>query len=520
MQHNDVKDLHELNDVMAGLFRDGNTAALTLTEGKTTRCVWNWNELQRQRCYCESVLQAQGLQAGDRVLVMTANNPQFFALLLACYSLRLCMMPLHPDFSSAALQHLLLRESPQLIIVDELRHLSRLQHPHVIRLHERQQHWLQPILRLRSVRSNRLSRPLPVDTALLFHSSGSSGAPKGMCYTRSMLDNFMRHLGLLYQAFPDDAGDSVPSARVNVLPVTHWGGLSFCLQSLLEGRTLHLLRNAQPADHLALLRRSNCRFVLLIPSLLQELLAEAALFPLPALRHCLAMGEAISTTKLQQLSALLGVRVHNGYGMSECLTGIYNTHDDSAAPTGSCGRLHFGEARLLAADGCESDVGELSVRNATTKPCYTDPVLNHRKYRDGWYQTGDHLRRDSNGYYFFIGRADAMCVINGRNIYPQEVEQVMLQHPAVRACMVVPITVASGAARLALAVELHSGKAVDTNALLDFYVCRGAVYAAPVWLQFCHELPQLPGGKPDRLRFAVELQQDYDHSHATLSAMA
>lgn len=515
MQHTDVSD-----GWFNSLFDKGSSTALTLTDGQQRMFSWSWTELQRQRHYCEEVLQAQGLQAGDRLLVMTANNPHFFALLLASLSLQLCLLPVHPDFAGTALRQMLQREPPELIIVDNLHHLARLPHPRVLHLHEHRQHWLQPVLRLRSVRQPRRSRPAPSDAALLFHSSGSTGAPKGISYTRQRLDTFMRHLAILYRAFPDDAGDERPTARVNVLPVTHWGGLSFCLQSLVEGRTLHLLRQAQAGDHLALLRQSGCRFMLLVPALLQELLAAVGTQPLPELRHCLAMGEAISSARLQQLSEQLGVRVHNGYGMSECLTGIFNTHDDARAPGGSCGRLRFGEARLLAADGSEADVGELSVRNPTTTPCYTDAALNQRRYTEGWFHTGDRLRRDRNGYYFFIGRVDAMCVINGRNVYPQEVEQVMLQHPAVRACVAVAITVTTGTERLALAVELHKGAGADVNELLDFYLSRGAVFATPVWLAFYHELPLLAGGKPDRQRCGMELQQGYDHAHALQQARA
>ena len=515
MQHTDVID-----GLLKRLCHNGSKTALTLVDGQQRKFSWSWSELQRQRRYCEEVLQAQGLQAGDRLLVMTANNPHFFALLLAALSLHLCLLPVHPDFAGTGLQQLLSRESPELIVVDDLRHLSRLPHPRVLRLHERQQQWLQPVLRLRSVRQRRQSQPVRAEAVLLFHSSGSTGAPKGMCYTRAMLVAFMQHLAVLYQAFPDDAGDKKPSARVNVLPVTHWGGLSFCLQSLLEGRTLHLLRNAQACDHLAVLRRSGCRFMLLVPSLLQELLAAAEANPLPALRHFLAMGEAISSARLQQLSQQLGVRVHNGYGMSECLTGIFNTHDDVAAPSGSCGRLRFGEARLLAADGGEADTGELCVRNPTTTPCYTDAALNQRKYRDRWFHTGDRLHRDTNGYYFFVGRVDAMCVINGRNVYPQEVEQVMLQHPALRACVAVAITVAAGSERLALAVELQDGATADANELLDFYLSRGALFATPVWLAFYGELPLLAGGKPDRQRCGMELQQGYDQAQGLQRARA
>ncbi len=497
-------------EIVERLFRTGSRLALTLVDGTERRFTWSWQQLQRQRRYCEAVLQAAGLTAGDSVLVMTSNNPQFFALLLATISLRLQLLPVHPDFASAALQRLLSVERPTLVIIDDPRQLQRLSNCHVLRLYERQQHWLQPLQqRFRRHQSKRSCHARKqAAAALLFHSSGSTGAPKGMGYTRRMLDTFLRHLALLYAAFPDESSDAQPTARVNALPVTHWGGLSFCMQTLVQGRTLHLWRGERPQDHLMLLRSCGCRLLMLVPSLLHELL-QSAPRSLPAVRHCLAMGEAISAAQLQQLTVHLGVRVHNAYGMSECLTGIFNTAQDSAAPVGSCGRQQFGEVKLIDPDGREANCGELCVRNATTRPCYTDAALNRQRYRQGWYHTGDCFTRDAEGYYFFTGRTDSMCVINGRNIYPHEVESIMQSNPAIRQCVATPVTTGNGSQRLALAVVLQPGASAGANDLLDFYLAHGARFAAPALLQFWPELPRLPGNKIDRQRCAAELQIEY-----------
>ena len=499
-------------ELVQRLFRTGSRLALTLVDGTERRFSWSWQQLQCQRRYCEAVLRAADLTAGDSVLVMTANNPQFFALLLATISLRLQLLPVHPDFASAALQRVLTVHRPALVIIDDPRQLRRLPHCRVLRLHERQRRWLQPLQhRCCRHRSRRACDGRQQTATLLFHSSGSTGAPKGIGYTSRMLDTFLRHLALLYAAFPDDASDTQPTARVNALPVTHWGGLSFCLQALLEGRTLHLWRGERPQDHLLLLQASGCRLLMLVPSLLYELL-QAAPRSLPAVRHCLAMGEAITITQLQQLTLHLGVRVHNAYGMSECLTGIFNTAEDSGAPVGSCGRQQFGEVKLIDDDGQSANCGELCVRNATTTPCYTDAALNRQRYRQGWYCTGDRFWRDADGYYFFIGRTDSMCVINGRNIYPHEVEQVMRLNPAIKQCVVTPVTTVEGTQRLAVAVVMQPGATADANELLDFYLVHGARFATPVSLQFWRELPRLPGKKIDRQRCAAELQKAYEQT--------
>lgn len=490
----------------------GTTTALTLVHGRQEVLRWSFSDLQQQSGYAEGVLQQHGAGAGDKLLLVAANSPQFFAVLLAALRLGLCVLPLPHDFSRTQLALVLQTHMPVLAIVDDAAMLASVAVATVLGLHERNQAWLLPLttVQTRAPAATPGLLSAPDSPVLLFHSSGSTGTPKGMCYTRQMLNTFLDHLQLLYGAFPDHDPALPASDRVNVLPVTHFGGLSFCLQALLEKRALHLLRSRLPHDHLALLRLCRCQLILLVPALLHELLREGATPALPEMRHCLAMGEAVTPAQLQLLANRLNLPVHNAYGMSECLTGIFNSAADRHTPLGSCGRLRFGEARLLAADGSEhASEGELCVRNATTVPCYTDAALNRHKYRDGWFHTGDCLRRDAQGYYFYAGRLDQMCVINGRNVYPQEVEQVLLQHPAVQACVAAPITVGEGRQRLAVAVELQRDHHLTASELLDFYVERGAVFATPAWVQFCQPLPRLTGDKPDRVRCSRDLQQGF-----------
>ncbi|HTQ98444.1 MAG TPA: class I adenylate-forming enzyme family protein [Candidatus Acidoferrum sp.] len=486
----------------------GSRPALTLVAGRDQQLAWSCDDLQRQRRHAERVLTDCGLRAGDKLLLMSANNPQVFAVLLAALSLRLCLCPLVPDTAAHQLQAILRQQQPRLAIIDDATLASRFPGIGLLQLHERDDDWLQ---RLRSAAETDASRPDATadcrnEPLLLFHSSGSTGQPKAIRYTQATLNHFLLRLHELYAAFSDADVGCVPSARVNVLPVLHFGGLSFCLQSLLEGRCVHLLRSQEPEDHLALLACSRCQLILLIPALLQALLDCDVSTQLPALRHVLAMGEAVSVAQLRRLSAHLRLRVHNAYGMSECLTGIYNRADDDKAPLGSCGRLRFGEVKLVAEDGNEDPwQGELWVRNSTTTPCYTDAALTQRKYHDGWYRTGDRLCRDRNGYYFFIGRADLMIVINGRNIYPQEVEQVLVAHPAVTACVAQALTLAEGKQRLVVLVETGAGLSVTAAELIDFYLQRGALYAAPACVHFVERLPRLGTGKPDRQACAALL---------------
>jgi long-chain acyl-CoA synthetase len=328
----------------------------------------------------------------------------------------------------------------------------------------------------------------------------------------------------LFTAFPDDPADLLPSPRINALPLAHFGGLSFVLQALLDGRTVHLPRAIAPYDYLALATRESCHLLMLVPALYEALLRDAPAPPRnSSLRYCLTMGEAVTPQLVAIISDALDVRVYSAYGMSEGLSGL--SHHGVDIPANSCGRHLFGELRLVAdpeqairrgdskgdTTAGSADEGELWVRNATTFPCYRAAELNAQKFIDGWYRTGDRFRRDLQGNHYFLGRIDAMCVVNGRNVYPAELEQVFLQHAEVSDCMAAVMALDKGRRRLGVLICLCPGSGLTPAALVDWFLVHGALHATPAWLVLGKGIPRNAAGKRDRLAVAALLQQDYQH---------
>ncbi len=213
-----------------------------------------------------------------------------------------------------------------------------------------------------------------------------------------------------------------------------------------------------------------------------------------------------------------GLLLCTAYGMSEALSGLaHGAVSWSDMPHGSCGQLAFGELQLVASDGTVQPAsgeaeGELWVRNATTQPRYCDAALLQDRYVDGWYRSGDCFRRDAAGHYHFLARLDAMCVHNGRNVYPQQVEAVFIEHPAVEACVAAPLQLQDGRRRLGVWLVLRRGIELGSHELLDYYLQHGAHYAAPVFLLQADSVPATPSGKPERSVIAALLQEAYDMS--------
>jgi acyl-CoA synthetase (AMP-forming)/AMP-acid ligase II len=513
--------------ILARLARADDSSALVRHEQGREVLHWSFRELQQARQYAAQQLQAAGLRRGAPVLVLSGDLPQFVALFLACLDLQLCLLPLHPDQDQRSLRAILALQQPAAFVLDvaALQHLTLLQQQIACGfvLEPAATAWL---CRLGSspVAAPDTGRP---QAAAVFHSSGSTGLPKAVYYDRARLETFLQLQRRLFEPFDDEAADRAsvtPTPRINALPLTHWGGLSFCLQVLAEGRALHLPDNFAAEPLLQLLQRSGCRLLMLVPGMYRELLPCLQERCPPTLRYCLTMGEAMPAGLAATLRQRHGLLLCTAYGMSEALAGLaHGAVPWDELPPDSCGQLAFGEVQLVSPAGelqpaSGAAEGELWIRNATTAACYHDSALLREKFVDGWYRSGDCFRRDAAGHYYFLTRLDAMCVHNGRNVYPQQVEAVLIEHEAVLACVAAALRLRDGRCRLGVALVLQPGLVLQPHELLDFYLQHGAHYAAPAFLLQVAALPMTPGGKPDRAGIACLLQEAYEQ-HSTAGAL-
>jgi len=500
--------------------RRDSAPALVWTDTAGGTLTWSFAELAEQVDAVRSLLQAAGLEPGAQVVLVCGDCLQFFALLHACLQLELELVPLYPDQDNSTLAQVLARPNHALTFVEREAGESlrvALQGP-VCEFDRRRPGWLYelPLVDAGSTQTD-------AGAALIFHSSGSSGGPKAIRYTREDLATFLYWQQHLFAAFPDQdcAADAIPSPRVNALPLTHWGGLSFCLQAHMDGRCLHLFSRFDAGRLLRSVAESGCQMLMLVLAMYRDLLPELVEQGVPAsLRYCLYMGENMPIQLAMALCEGPWVSRLSAYGMTEALTGLaHGLIPLNEVPPGSCGRHCFGEMLLVGEDGLAAAetgpaAGELWVRNETVRPRYLDPEHTKEKYVGGWYRSGDWMHRDANGNYFFVTRLDDMCQHNGRNVEPWQVEDVFFDHPAVADCVACPLKTRDGRRRMALMVESRAPLPPDQAQLLDFHMQSGAIYAAPGFIHVCRELPRLPSGKPDRRRIRRLLQEAYSASWA------
>jgi long-chain acyl-CoA synthetase len=219
------------------------------------------------------------------------------------------------------------------------------------------------------------------------------------------------------------------------------------------------------------------------------------------------MGSAPTTQALwdKTRAAFPAARLVMGYGTTEHGPSTFGPHPDGlATPDLSLGYPMAGnEVRLSG--GASADEGVLEVRCPAVMEGYANlPEATARVLRDGWYWTGDVMRRDRNGFYFFIGRADDMFVCSGENIYPGEVEALLERHPAVHQASVVPVADEErGQIPVAFVVLRPDAEATEAE-LKQFALANAPPVQHPRRVFFKPELPLTGTSKIDRRALAEE----------------
>jgi long-chain acyl-CoA synthetase len=219
------------------------------------------------------------------------------------------------------------------------------------------------------------------------------------------------------------------------------------------------------------------------------------------------MGSAPVSPKLwAQIEVLFpDASVVNGYGTTEAGPIVFGPAPDRPLPKISVGWPAPGvDVKLIDHDGNEADQGNLWHRTPALMTGYLNLPEKTRETvtEDGWYISGDVFRRDETGAYFFVGRDDDMFVCGGENIYPGEVEAVLVGHPDIeQACVVAVPDEIKGEKPIAFVV-LSNGASLDENAVKQHALANAPAYQHPRLVGFVDKLPLSGPGKIDRKQMA------------------
>jgi long-chain acyl-CoA synthetase len=332
------------------------------------------------------------------------------------------------------------------------------------------------------------------------YTSGSTGRPKGVVLT---------HAGQLWgircgqQYWPEKSANRALAA----VPMYHKNAMAGAFKPLLHvGGSVVILPDFEPRRFLHALSVYRCTNAGAVPAVFTLLLQHRDLIDsldLSALQ-ALSLGSApVQPELMNDVEAAFGVKVGESYGLTEGgPVPVGAPIDGRPTPVGSCGvAWPEGEVKLVGADGRENPhYGEMWVRNPGVTPgYYKRPEVNAERIVDGWLKTGDMFSRDDDGFYFFKGRDDDMFNCGGENIYPKEVEDLILRHPDAADASVVPLDhTVKGHAPVALVAALPAA-GLDEATIKAFCLENGPAYAHPRRVEVVDALPLNGAGKVDRL---------------------
>ena len=496
-------------------------AALALTPSREAVFqgdrVLTFAELDARVNRAANALAGLGVAAGDRVALLFANDVRFLESLFGPMRLGAVPVPLNIRMGEDALQYVLADcEARVLVVGPGLGERGRALAARVPAVKHLVIHddargdelAYEPLLAAAAAALAR-RRTAPDEICMQPYTSGSTGKPKGVLLT---------HGGQVWNADIIRKAilcDETERALVAV-PLYHKNALAGAVKPfLLAGGSVVILPGFDAAEVIRAVERYRVTYLTGVPAMYKMVLAQKELLArhdVRSVRYALCGSAEVPDELLTEFQEVFGAPIAESYGLTEGgPVPVVNTRW-GLKKKNSCGVVFPGsEVRLLDDAGAsvgDDEVGELVVRNPGLARGYWKlPEATAKKFRDGWLHTGDLMRRDTDGYYYFVGRKDDMINVSGENVYPKEVEDVLLRHPNLRDACVVPATHAvKGAVPVAFVVERERGRTTETE-VKEFFLARGAPYAHPRRVVFVEALPLGGTGKIDRAALTARARE-------------
>ena len=467
-----------------------------------------YGELYRQARALALGMRQHGAAPGQRVLVYLPNGIEFVQAVFAAFAVGAVVVPVNTRMTAQELAYFIDDSAPVLVLfhADQAPALAPL----------RQRHddigWVAvggPVsgcldwADLNRANDETLPEvPLDAEACRIMYTSGTTGRPKGALITHANL--IVQHCFLNAIEWGLDRDDRF----LVTTPLAHRTGLARMLNALLLGATLIVMDRFDPAGAIDAIERERVTALGMVPTICRMLmpLLEEQAERCASLRHLIVTGEAFPVDLKRRLIELLpAIRLHSFFAMTEVGSVTSLEHDEQFSHPGSVGRPTPGvEVKLVNAQGAQvsvGEVGEMLVRSGTPgrfttmQGYFNRPQESAAALTDGWLHTGDMARFDTDGYLYIVDRKKDMVLSGGFNIYTKEVEQALVEHPAVADAAVIGIPDPIFGEAVVAFVETAPGLTVTETELIEHTRQRLAGYKKPKHLHFVDALPRTPLGK-------------------------
>jgi long-chain acyl-CoA synthetase len=471
---------------------------------RDARQAWSYGELHHRVTEIAAGLRALGVGQGDVVGVVLRNGPEYLEVWWAILWLGAVFNPVNPDLTGREAAGILADSGATVVVCDEAAAQALTEHRDELSVREfvvtdrTGSHPPDPLAGLRG--AGTVADPAamtPGDLASLVYTSGTTGKPKGAMLTHG---NFLANAWMLAEPLPLGRGDRMGM----VLPLFHVNAqvVTTVVPMLIGGRVAMWDRFSASTFWSTVADFEPVTFSA-VPTMLAALLhapgADDA--EVNTLRFVICGAAPLSPALFRRFEAKFGLKVLEGYGLTEGT--CCSTLNPFLGPRkiGSIGIPTRGQEVVVlgesGAEAADDEVGEVCVRGPNVMQGYFHrPDATAEALRDGWLYTGDVGYRDADGFLFLVDRRKDMIIRGGENIYPREIEDVLLEHPMVQGAAVV------GRPDEVRGEEVHAVLVLAPGADLGDIErhCRAslAAFKVPSTWEVVGELPKTSTGKIDK----------------------
>lgn len=340
----------------------------------------------------------------------------------------------------------------------------------------------------------------PEDIAILQYSGGTTGISKGAALTHSnIISNTVQICGWYYII---KKGEEI---ILSILPLFHTYGIAVCMNlSIATGNCMVLIPRFVPKDILKAIQDYQVTFFPGIPGIYAALndYRDIRKWDISSVNYCVSGSAPLPITVMEKFEKLTGGIILEGYGLTEASPVTHSNPVHRERKAGSIGLpLADTDCKIVDIEDGEREValgetGELCIKGPQVMKGYWNmPSETDFTLRDGWLYTGDIARIDEDGYFYIIDRKKDMIISEGFNIYPNEIDEVVLTHPKVLDAAAVGVPDRLRGEKVVLYVVLKEGEVARQDEIVGFCKEHLAKYKVPKRVEFKKELPKTPVGK-------------------------
>jgi fatty-acyl-CoA synthase len=433
-------------------------------------------------------LRARGVRVGEGVGILCRNHRGFLDSTFAAAKLGARILYLNTDFAGPQLRDVCEREGIKLLIHDD--EYAELVAPiDASRLSEGE------LEELIGQHAGAAPEPPGTSASVVLLTSGTTGTPKGAPRSQS---RSLAPVGALLSNVPYRSGQSTYIAA----PMFHGLGYTQMVLSVMLGCTTIVHRRFEPERVLQTIAERRPTALVVVPVMLQRIVtvleAEPGRYDTSSLRIVFCSGAQLEAELVRRARRTIGDKLYNFYGSTEVAYATFATPEDLREAPGCAGRVPFGAVvRLYDSAGRPIEgpgqTGRIFVGNGFQFDGYTGGGA--KETIDGLMSTGDVGHFDAQARLWVDGRDDEMIVSGGENLFPGEVEELLLRHEAIEEAAAIGVDDAEFGERLAAFVLLRAGHDLTEDEVREFVKDNLARYKVPRDVAFLEELPRNPTGK-------------------------